>query len=1820
MGMKLFARSMLALSVTLTSTASNANVYVFRHKSPVITSNVEEPDTGYGAGNDVTAFFAGAIGYQFTKVIPVATKDVVEWRRVSGSYQPGLSLDPSTGVITGLASGSTSPRTATLMGYDLDGKDIARARITFTFFDPVTAPTNFLAYGHTEKYLYSQIPAATEVARWEALTTLPDDLQTDAGFLKGTPTKPYDTSLAFVGYDYMGKQVAFSTGGLLVEDGPSVNKIEDQHRHPSDPFSVSASVKHSVGDVRYRLIGLYGKPGSLTFDENIGKLSGSIPTFNTSLKFQIEAIDQDGTKGMSNVFTLSTSAPDIDISAMADLFATVGSAYSLKMTADDLTGDVTWEIASGSLPEGMSLDPDTGTISGTPSREEAQEGIVLSVSTSDGGRADSRPFKFTVSPEDVSIAFDPINARVGESFASQPPELLSGVIPPYSFAPAAGSVVNPAIAVDYGSATVSGSVGEAGSHSVAFSFTNGNGRSFTFLQPIDIFNAPGLSYEDSYTVSRLTAVERIVPTVPANSIIGEPRYAVSSGSLPDGLSLIAETGEIAGTPTKVGTFVATIDLIDGSGARTTSNPIAIIVDDRADIAVSVRDITAERFVENYVVAATATSAFNGVSYSLISGTLPDGLELKPWGAIIGSTLAGEGTTSRLRIRATDGDGHFVDSEEFSLTVTQAGALKDPEQAAVIWPYGVPFEFELPRPENAYGKVVYELAAAQPTAARMFSALSASSSEPAVDNGKLSGRLDELGTYTYPMTITDESGRTSTIYFEVVIVPPMTASIAPSHAIPQNTQFSVAPAVTNGIAPVSFSISGTLPTGLNFDSESGTISGTPAIKDQTQDVAITATDAAGTSVQMTTTLKIVDRNPVSVEYDFSSPVYLNSDRDLPKKPTVRNAVGAVRYTLEGELPLGLTFNPANGYIDGTPRADGRYTGFKVTAVDSEGADYQGVSNFDIGVSRLGPLGLPTKTYITARSGEPFSKALNAQNATKPVTFRVVDGSSLPEGVSLGETSGAVTGSLGQIGKYSTLVQAVDDFGRSGNTTVAFNILGTLTVTASSATLNQFAQTTVSPAVSNQVGQAIFELVGTLPQGLTFDTSTGVISGIPTVKGTFGNLVIKVMDVTGTRAETSPFSLTVIDRLPLTMEASTSYQAYANLKYALTLKPQNVAGKATFVQTGTLPPGISFNAVEGRFAGTPTAIGTFSGITVSVTDEGGGNVAKTFSIVVSANNQPISLTVANFVTKVGYPIATAKPVWSNHVGDTRFWADETIGQYNLGIDPATGVISGQATELMDFSPNIHITDSTERVTSKPIRIQVIPDMIVSVPERVNLTVNSTMTAVAATRTNVVGTATWSYEGRLPAGVIFTPSTGRFTGTPTEMGTFAGIVKSVDSLGDEGFAPISFVVANNGLPPTIDISYNTAGYTYSSAATITPAYSNRKTGDVVALAPNSAPLPPGMTLEKNASNIWVLKKVAAAATDVGVYRGINIRVTDVDGLYSETGPKAIIYAPLPLLGYPAQSFSTRAGIQVSLAAPQPSAGRAIEDVRFAFSRDVTGGSLKINPQTGAISGTIAGSGFNTVTVTESYDGTTIRTFTYDVTFTANVLDPGIANAAALSGLPNNAVITPTPTHVMGAATYGYTGLPSGLTFDASTGVISGTPTAIGSYSVKGTITDEHGSASKTITLAVLDGTPRRYWRIQTSTVFYRVELKSLTFFDQNGLPVSRRVSDGSAVPFVSAIYQPSANNTAMNLFNGSGLGITISNGSGTKNHSGIIAGVDFGSNPASVLRMSFGNYCPTSGSELLAGPTSLEYSDDNVTWTRVIDPTSNQLCTTSERARVR
>lgn len=82
------------------------------------------------------------------------------------------------------------------------------------------------------------------------------------------------------------------------------------------------------------------------------------------------------------------------------------------------------------------------------------------------------------------------------------------------------------------------------------------------------------------------------------------------------------------------------------------------------------------------------------------------------------------------------------------------------------------------------------------------------------------------------------------------------------------------------------------------------------------------------------------------------------------PQIAGNNGFTIFTTGGDLPPGLSFNPLNGAITGTPTTEGEYDGISITVHDSE--SQASLSFLEINVT--------TPSYIAALM---FNDALNSQ---------------------------------------------------------------------------------------------------------------------------------------------------------------------------------------------------------------------------------------------------------------------------------------------------------------------------------------------------------------------------------------------------------------------------------------------------------------------------------------------------------------------------------------------------------------------------------------------------------------------------------------------------------------------------------------------------------------------------------------------------------------------------------------------------------------------------------------------------------------------------
>ncbi|MBX3279585.1 MAG: putative Ig domain-containing protein [Acidobacteria bacterium] len=205
---------------------------------------------------------------------------------------------------------------------------------------------------------------------------------------------------------------------------------------------------------------------------------------------------------------------------------------------------------------------------------------------------------------------------------------------------------------------------------------------------------------------------------------------------------------------------------------------------------------------------------------------------------------------------------------------------------------------------------------------------------------------------------------------------------------------------------------------------------------------------------------------------------------------------VLQTIAPSTGLDLSFNPSNGVIAVVnAHIAGTYI-VEVVATDNCGA--QRVASFNVAV--MCPA-VTLSTIANGNAGIPYNRAITAAPAAR-YSFTVVSGA-LPPGLTLDESTGAVTGIPTATGTFSFNVRATASSGCSGVKSYSL-VISCPAISITPATLpngNVGAAYSLLLTTAPAASYSYVVTFGSLPPGLTLNALTGELSGVPTLKGSY-----------------------------------------------------------------------------------------------------------------------------------------------------------------------------------------------------------------------------------------------------------------------------------------------------------------------------------------------------------------------------------------------------------------------------------------------------------------------------------------------------------------------------------------------------------------------------------------------------------------------------------------------------------------------------------------------------------------------------------------------
>jgi hypothetical protein len=652
-------------------------------------------------------------------------------------------------------------------------------------------------------------------------------------------------------------------------------------------------------------------------------------------------------------------------------------------------------------------------------------------------------------------------------------------------------------------------------------------------------------------------------------------------------------------------------------------------------------------------------------------------------------------------------------------------------------------------------------------------------------------LTDVGMHMVTLSATNGVSPNATQTFTITVTAgdttaaPLFTSTAPTTAA---VGVAYTYAVTTSGTPSPEIVAGTLPSWLSFDAATNTLSGTPAAGD-VGDHAITLTASNGISPDATQTFTIaVASNSVAPSFTSTPITAANAEQAYSYTPT---ASGTPNPTITATmLPSWLTFT--GGVLSGTPSA-GDAGDHDVVLTAANGASPDATQSFTITVAPL-PQTAPTFTSVppaSALAGTAISYTATADgNPTPSITA-----TTLPAWLSFDTATGILSGTpaVADVGDHLVELTAANGIAPAAVQSFTINV-------SSTGVAPSFTSTPITTAVEGALYSYSVTADGTptptlapsaMPGWLSFDAATGVLSGTPTAAniGAHNIELIASNGIAPNATQIFTIQVTAGTAPAITSTPVTTGEDGQPYSYQVT-----ATGNPPAVITATVLPAWLTIDATGLLSGTPatTDVGLHN-VVISAANGVGTAATQAFTInVLPAPSAPVFTSTPVTDAPSGQPysytaFATGNPVpvlsaSSAGGGALPVW---------LAFDAATGVLAGTPTpaDVGDFQIEITAANGTlpDAVQAFTISVAVVttPPAITSVAvlnAQAGLPYSYTIVATGEPAPAIAVTG-------LPAWLTFN-GTNRITGSP--------------GVADVGDSPLITVTADNGIAPAATQSF--------------------------------------------------------------------------------------------------------------------------------------------------------------------------------------------------------------------------------------------------------------------------------------------------------------------------------------------------------------------------------------------------------------------------------
>ncbi|RTE22934.1 putative Ig domain-containing protein, partial [Staphylococcus epidermidis] len=1464
-----------------------------------------------------------------------------------------------------------------------------------------------------------------------------------SNMISGTPTNVGTYTVTVISRDVKGNETETSFKINVVDTTkPTVEEIADQTQEVNteiEPIKIEAT-DNSGQAVTNKVEGL---PAGVTYDEATNTISGT-PSEVGSYDIKVTTTDESGnaTETMFTIDVEDTTKPTVE--DITDQTQEVNTEITpINIEATDNSGQTVTNKVEG-LPDGVTFDEATNTISGTPS-EVGRYDITVTTTDESGNVTETT---FTIDVEDTT-------KPTVEDIVDQTQEVNTEITPiKIEATDNSGQAVTnkveglpDGVTFDEATNTISGTPSEVGRYDITVTTTDESGNSETTTFTIDVEDTTKPTVESVADQKQEVNTEIEPIKIEARDNSGQAVTNKVEG-LPAGVTYDEATNTISGTPSEVGSYDIKVTTTDESG-NATETMFTIDVEDTTKPTVEdITDQTQEVNTEITPIKIEATDN-SGQAVTNKVESLPDGVTFDEATNTISGTPSEVGSYT-VTVTTTDESGNAT---ETTFTINVEDTTKPTVEDIADQTQEVNTEIEpikIEATDNS-GQAVTNKVDGLPDGVTFDEA-----------TNTISGTPSEVGSYTVTVTTTDESGNATETTFTIDVEDTTKPTVEDIADQTQEVNTEIEPikieATDNSGQAVTNKVEG-LPDGVTFDEATNTISGTPSEVGR-YDITVTTTDESGNVTETTFTIDVEDTTKPTVEDIVDQTQEVNTEITPIKIEATDNSGQAVTNKVDG-LPDGVTFDEATNTISGTPNEVGSYD-ITVTTTDESGNSE--TTTFTINVEDTTK---PTVESVADQTQEVNTEIepikIEAKDNSGQAITNKVDG--LPAGVTFDEATNTISGTPNEVDSYDIKVTTTDESGNATETTFTINVEDTTKPTVEDiADQTQEVNTEITPITiesEDNSGQAVTNKVEGLPDGVTFDEATNTISGTPSEVGSY-TVTVTTTDESG-NSETTTFTIDVKDTTKPTVEDIADQTQEVNTEITpITIESEDNSGRAVTNKVDGLPDGVTFDETTNTISGTPSEVGRYD-ITVTTTDESGNATETTFAIDVEDTTKPTVESVADQTQEVNTEIEPIKIEAKDNSGQAVTNKVEGLPE-GVTFDEATNTISGTPSEVGSYTVTITATDENGNSETTTFTIDVEDTTKPTVEDIVDQKqeVNTEIDPIKIEATDNSGQAVMNKVEGLPNGVTFDETTNTISGTPSEVGSYTVTVTATDENGNSETTTFTIDVEDTTKPTVEDI----ADQTQEVNTEITPITIESEDNSGRAVTNKVEGLPDGVTFDETTNTI------SGTPSEVGSYT-VTVTTTDESGNATETmftiNVEDTTKPTVESVADQKQEVNTE--IEPIKIEARDNSGQAVTNKVEGLPDGVT-----FDETTNTISGTPSEVGSYTVTVTTTDESgnATETTFTINVEDTTKPTVEDIADQTQEVNTEITPITIESEDNSGQAVTNKVDGLPDGVTFDEATNTISGTPTEVGKYLITITTIDKDGNtATTTLTINVIDTT---------------------------------------------------------------------------------------------------------------------------------------------------